>query len=206
MRGSVITPPPCGDSPAGSGELPCLPTSTPAPVERGQQPGPVFSMQPTPDQSSTATDVAVPGQLADFPVWVWALLALLAGVVLLLSYLLIRSVESGRTRQNLATAHQPQPSHPPSASGDLLQALIGAYDLSTSDVVRAHVQKSLRTAGVTTIEPMPGDPFENGLHNGVAAVPSPSPELALCVARVLRPGWLATDTILRPADVEVYKE
>lgn len=124
----------------------------------------------------------------------------------MLAFLLIRSIHSGRTRRHLDTAHIPQTPLPPLGSGDLLQAFIGVYDLSTSDVVRAHVQKSLRTAGVTVIDPMPGDPFDNGLHNGVAAVPSPSPELVLCVARVLRPGWLSTDSVLRPADVEVYKE
>lgn len=206
MRGGVITPPACGDGPAGSGQLPCLPTSTPTPVERQQQHGPAISMQPTPDTSSSQVNVAVPAQLADFPGWVWVVLALLAGAVLILAFLLIRSILSGRTRRHLDTAHNPQAPLPPLGSGDLLQALIGVYDLSTSDVVRAHVQKSLRTAGVTAIDPMPGDPFDNGLHNGVAVVPSPSPELVLCVARVLRPGWLSTDSVLRPADVEVYKE
>ena len=164
-------------------------------------------MQPSPDQTSPPPDVAVPVQLADFPVWVWAVMAVLAAVVLLLAYLLFRSMDTGRARRYPATtAYHPPASHPPSRSGDLLQALIGVYDLSTSEVVRAHVQKSLRTAGVTAIEPLPGDPFENGLHNGVAAVPSPSPELALCIARVLRPGWLSAESVLRPADVEVYKE
>lgn len=88
----------------------------------------------------------------------------------------------------------------------LLQALVGTYDLSSSDVVRAHVQKSLRAVGITPITPDPGDPFDVGLHNGVAGVAAPSPSLVFRIARVLRPGWRSDDGVLRPAEVEVYKD
>ena len=88
----------------------------------------------------------------------------------------------------------------------LLQALIGTYDLSSSEVVRAHVQKSLRAVGVTPIPADPGDPFDLGQHNGVAGVVAPSPELISRIARVRRQGWQSDAGVLRPADVEVYKD
>lgn len=102
-------------------------------------------------------------------------------------------------------------SAPPDASreelcGDLVQGLIGTYDLSDSEVVRAHVQKSLRGAGITEIRPNPGDSFNPREHNGVAAVRAPVPALAFRIARVLRPGWKSAKGTVRPADVEVYKE
>lgn len=88
----------------------------------------------------------------------------------------------------------------------LLQAFIGTYDLSSSEVVKAHVQKSLRAVGITPITPDPGDPFDVRLHNGVAGIAAPSPGLVFRIARVLRPGWRSDDGVLRLADVEVYKD
>lgn len=88
----------------------------------------------------------------------------------------------------------------------LLQALIGAYDLSSSEVVRAHIQKSLRAVGITPITADPGDPFDVSLHNGVAGVVAPSPELISRIARVRRQGWQSDAGVLRPVDVEVYKD
>lgn len=89
---------------------------------------------------------------------------------------------------------------------DLVQGLIGTYDLSDSDVVRAHVQKSLRGVGITEIRPNPGEVFNPREHNGVAAIRAPAPALAFRIARVLRPGWKSMTGTVRPADVEVYKE
>lgn len=90
--------------------------------------------------------------------------------------------------------------------GELVQGLIGTYDLSDSDVVRAHVQKSLRGVGITEIRPNIGEPFNPREHNGVAAIRAPAPALAFRIARVLRPGWRSMKGTVRPADVEVYKE
>lgn len=189
--------------------MPCLPS---APVERQQQPVPEVTLPNTADPSPAPTDAATVQQIADLPAWALVTIVVLGAMVLVLGYLLARAALSGGSRQP-SVAAQPEPTQqlsptqqPAPGSGALLQALIGAYDLSSSDVVRAHVQKSLRTAGVTAIEPLPGDPFEAAFHNGVATVPSPSPELALTVARLLRPGWISSDSVLRPADVEIYKE
>lgn len=90
--------------------------------------------------------------------------------------------------------------------GDLVEGLIGTYDLSDSEVVRAHVQKSLRGVGITAIRPRPGDSFNPREHNGIAAVPAPAPAMAFRIVRVLRPGWKSMKGTVRPADVEVYKE
>jgi hypothetical protein len=89
---------------------------------------------------------------------------------------------------------------------ELVQGLIGTYDLSGSELVRAHVQKSLRGVGIVAISPEPGERFDMALHNGVAAIPAPDPDLDFRIARVLRPGWRSAGEILRPADVEVYKD
>jgi hypothetical protein len=88
----------------------------------------------------------------------------------------------------------------------LVRAFTGTYDLSSSEVVKAHVQKSLRAVGITPITPGPGDPFDVGLHNGVAGITAPAPSLVFRIARVLRPGWRSDEGFLRPADVEVYKD
>lgn len=88
----------------------------------------------------------------------------------------------------------------------LLYAFIGTYDLSSSERVRAHVLKSHRAVGITLITPAPGDPFDVGLHNGVAGIAAPSPGLVFRIARVLRPGWRSENGVLPPADVEVYKD
>ncbi len=89
---------------------------------------------------------------------------------------------------------------------DLVQGLIGTFDLSDSEVVRAHVQKSLRRVGISEIRPMPGDTFDPRMHNGVAAVRAIAPTSVFRIARVLRPGWESEKGTVRPADVEVYKE
>jgi hypothetical protein len=89
---------------------------------------------------------------------------------------------------------------------DLVQGIIGAYDLSDSDVVRAHVEKTLRGVGITVITPTLGEPFDFALHNGVSAVAPPSPDLGFHVAKVLRPGWQSASGVVRPADVEVFGE
>ncbi|MDQ1058391.1 hypothetical protein QFZ23_002292 [Arthrobacter globiformis] len=147
------------------------------------------------------------------PYWVLAAIAAAALATLILGFTAAKVLRRGAVRGD------PAPIPAPASSGVdcgakvlstqrynvLLQALMGTYDLSSSEIVRAHVQKSLRTVGVTPITPTLGEPFDLELHNGVAGVTAPSPYLVFRVARVLRPGWRTDDAVLRLADVEVYK-
>jgi molecular chaperone GrpE (heat shock protein) len=105
-----------------------------------------------------------------------------------------------------AGGHFPKDASKEENCWDLVQGLIGTFDLSDSEVVRAHVQKSLRGVGITEIRPKPGESFNPLEHNGVAAIRAPAPALAFRIARVLRPGWKSVRGTVRPADVEVYKE
>lgn len=52
-------------------------------------------------------------------------------------------------------------------------------------------------------KPGPGEPFNTALHNRVAGISAPDPDLAFKIARVFGPGWRSVEEILRPADVEV---
>ncbi|MBP1232548.1 hypothetical protein JOE40_002192 [Arthrobacter sp. PvP102] len=139
---------------------------------------------------------------------------MVAIAVLLLTVVLLGLVLAGLLRRAAREGHTAtavpglrlEPRGPTAPYEALLQAFIGTYDLSASEVVRAHIQKSLRAVGVTPITPQPGDSFDIRLHNGVTGVTAPSPSLALRIVRVLRPGWRTDDGVLRLADVEVYKE
>jgi hypothetical protein len=158
------------------------------------------------------TGAGTPLQAEGLPLWVVTILAALA---VLAVTLLVTKTRAGRHESRV---RQTQSSYKPTNSQtadtseqdrrfeELVQGLIGTYDLSGSDLVRAHVQKSLRGAGIVAISPEPGEPFDMTLHNGVAAIPAPNPHLAFRIARVLRPGWRYEGEILRPADVEVYKD
>ncbi|MBP1135056.1 hypothetical protein JOE31_001288 [Arthrobacter sp. PvP023] len=160
-----------------------------------------------PDPGTPATDL----QLANLPLWAVVAIAILLLTVVLLGLVLVRMARGANPAYDGETVLAgPGPGLDPRglapAYETLLQAFIGTYDLSASEVVRAHIQKSLRAVGVTPITPHPGDPFDIRLHNGVAGVTAPSSSLALRIVRVLRPGWRSDDGVLRLADVEVYKE
>jgi hypothetical protein len=164
---------------------------------------------------SPITDAPGPGtplQAEGLPLWVVTILAALAVLALTL---VITKTRPGRPENGIRltqSSYESTNSQTADTSDrdrrfeELVQGLIGTYDLSGSDLVRAHVQKSLRGAGIVAISPEPGEPFDIALHNGVAAIPAPNPDLAFRIARVLRPGWRSGGEILRPADVEVYKD
>lgn len=158
-----------------------------------------------------------PDAAAGLPVWVLVSITVLLLTVFILGLAVVRLVRRDTTPGNLASTAGPSAApvagradrgpEPLNAQryGVLLQAFIGTYDLSSSEVVKAHIQKSLRTVGIRPITPDPGDPFDVRLHNGVTGIAAPSPGLVLRIARVLRPGWRSDDGVLRLADVEVYK-
>lgn len=207
MRSIGVFPEGCREGAARELSKPCLPGQpirTPAPApEQGQQ-------VPPAEVTPTTVEPPVPEgleQAASGPLVVFSVVALLA-LVLCLIYAWTRSRNNPRT-------HEPPPARRGAASSEaaghtgpydaLVQGLIGTYDLSESQVVRAHVEKSLRGAGITAVVPAPGDPFDASVHNGVAGVSAPEPGLAFHIARVLRPGWRSTDGVLRPPDVEVFR-
>ncbi|MDQ0616762.1 nucleotide exchange factor GrpE [Arthrobacter globiformis] len=159
-----------------------------------------------------------PEAATGLPLWALASITILVLTVVILSFAMTRLVRRGSKAADAAPTARPvegpieagpgRGPEPLSSQGYtvLLHAFIGTYDLSSSEIVRAHVLKSLRAVGIAPITPAPGDPFDVGLHNGVAGIPAPSPGLVFRIARVLRPGWRSDDGVLRMADVEVYKD
>ncbi len=131
--------------------------------------------------------------------WPWAAGAVVLTLLMVVALLhLRRRPVTGRTGPGPA---------PVDGDADLLQALFGVFDLSDSPAVQAHVVKTLRAAGVSEIQPRPGDAFDTRVHNGLTWQPAPSGDLHLRVARVIRTGWTSGRSgVLRPADVEVYKD
>lgn len=186
---------------------PAVPPSGP-PSQGQERIGPSQSISPIMDALGPGT----PLQAEGLPLWVVTILAALAVLALTL---VVTKTRSGRheNRVRLTQSSYKSTNSQTADTSDrdrrfeeLVQGLIGTYDLSGSELVRAHVQKSLRGAGIVAISPEPGEPFDMALHNGVAAIPAPNPDLAFRIARVLRPGWRSAGEILRPADVEVYKD
>lgn len=201
-----VTPQPCKDNspPEGNLCLPSQPVTSTVPVETQQPPVP-----PEPLPTPTNADL----QLADLPLWALAAFAVLLLTIAILGYVLVRLARPAKpaSKMNRSTStpdHRsgPQPVLNSNGYQALLQAFIGTYDLTASEVVHAHIQKSLRGVGITPITPRPGDAFDLGLHNGVSGVSAPSPNMAHRIVRVLRPGWRSDHEVLRLADVEVYKE
>jgi hypothetical protein len=158
-----------------------------------------------PDQDAGFFD-GVLQSLGATPPWAVIVMVALALLILILLWALLRE-RPGKHASGDAGAGMPAtPRQEHQHYSDLVSGLIGAYDLSESDAVRAHVEKSLRGVGIRMVSPTSGDPFDTTIHNGVAGVPSPNPALVFRIARVLRPGWQSSEGVLRPADVEVFKE
>lgn len=177
----------------------------------GQGPEMVRPSQPV-SPVRCVTGAGTPFQAEGSTLWVVTMLAALA--VLALTLLVTRTRPGRHENRVRLTQSSYKPTNSQTADTseqdrrfeELVPGLIGTYDLSGSDLVRAHVQKSLRGAGIVAISPEPGEPFDMTLHNGVAAISAPNPHLAFRIARVLRPSWRYEGEILRPADVEVYKD
>ena len=86
-----------------------------------------------------------------------------------------------------------------------MRGLIGAHDLaSTNDAVRRHVEQVLRSAGVVTLTAATGTTFDPAAHDAVTTEPAGSDHTPDTIARVVRPGWVDGETLIRAAEVVVW--
>lgn len=215
-----VRPPFCSPVVRSAGELVCVPEqqgTSIAPPQRGIAPSlgepapsaPAVRLDPKPhdaDNDAGPFDTLLQS-LGSGPSWAVIVIMALALLVLILLLALLQEKRGKHAPAGDAPAGLPAASKQEQQEyRNLVSGLIGAYDLSGSDVVRAHVEKSLRGVGIRIISPISGQPFDTAIHNGVTGIPSPDPALVFHIARVLRPGWQSPDGILRPADVEVFKE
>jgi molecular chaperone GrpE len=69
-------------------------------------------------------------------------------------------------------------------------------------LVRQQFLGVLESFGVSRIDPL-GAPFDPAKHEAVSTVPAASPEGDGLVAGVIRPGYMMSDEVLRPASVAV---
>lgn len=122
-----------------------------------------------------------------------------------------RPARSGRSQASRPDA-SPGPTHPAQtpasfASVDevaLTEGLIGAYDLAAgSPAIRDYVKQVLRSAGVSQLTAEPGTVFDPARHLAVDTEPAGSGQPGR-IARLVRPGWVAAETLLRPAEVIVW--
>lgn len=92
---------------------------------------------------------------------------------------------------------------PPTADRrPLINTLIGAYDTSGEESVRAYIAQQLGAAGVTAVNPEPGRSFEAATARCVATEVVPGAEPG-SVVRVERPGWQDASGPIRMPEVTV---
>lgn len=86
----------------------------------------------------------------------------------------------------------------------------GIRDARPDDPDLEHIGKRLsellHDAGVTSVSPSPGDPFDARTHQAAGAAPTQVRAEDRCVAEVRRPGLVRDDgRMLRPAEVVVFR-
>ena len=81
------------------------------------------------------------------------------------------------------------------ASAESIREAVGLVDRK--------LRKELETAGVERIDPV-GQPFDPSLHEAVAAVPPPRPDLDQTVSATFQVGYRFKGSLVRPARVQVY--
>jgi hypothetical protein len=117
-----------------------------------------------------------------------------------------RRSQAGRSETSPGATHpwQPPAAGPSVDQENLAEGLIGAYDLAAgSPAVREYVKQVLRGAGISLLTAEAGTVFDPAHHLAVDTQPAGSEE-AGTIARVVRPGWVAGETLLRPAEVVVW--
>jgi hypothetical protein len=82
--------------------------------------------------------------------------------------------------------------------------LIGAYDLSASAAVQAHIAQVLARVGVDRVEVPSGEVFDPSVCEAVSTVVTAEPQRDRRVAETLRPGWRRSGAVLRSPQVSVW--
>jgi hypothetical protein len=85
-----------------------------------------------------------------------------------------------------------------------VDGLIGAYDLSASVGVQAHVTQVLARVGVRHIAVESGSLFDPAVSEAVSTVLTDDPDRVARVAQMVRPGWQRADAVLRFPQVSVW--
>jgi hypothetical protein len=136
----------------------------------------------------------------------WQLAAVVGGaafIAALSTLLLLR--RSAAAAPAVRAAPPSQATAPPDASARALTAgLIGAFDLADgAPAVRSHIVQTLRGAGVVPLSADEGARFDPAEHLAVGTDRA-DPQRAGLVARIVRPGWMQGEAVLRPAEVVVW--
>lgn len=89
----------------------------------------------------------------------------------------------------------PDHHHPPPAPPNerLVRGLIGAFDISAEESVRAHVEQALNGVGVEIVAPSRGTVFDPHVHQCVDTSPAAGAEEDNRIAGIVRPGWRSRD-------------
>lgn len=129
----------------------------------------------------------------------------LAGVLLFGGAALL--VSGGRERGSSAADPRSVPSAAAPTDTDrvaLTSALIYAIDRLPDSAVTTRLAEALNAVGVTTVGAV-GERFDPSLHEAVAAVPAQEADVDGTVAEVDRVGYSDAMTLLRPAQVTVFR-
>jgi hypothetical protein len=107
--------------------------------------------------------------------------------------------------QNETPASAPRTAASPAGSASLALALIECLDvLEPDEEVAVAAYAALHEAGVVAIDP-DGDPFDRRLHRVQGRIDTDDPRQDWLVANTVQRGWVRGDTVLRPAQVWVYR-
>ena len=147
---------------------------------------------------------------AEVTLALWQAAALLIGVVLVTALVtaaaLRRTPREAAASRGVRSAPVPPQAVRPAADDclPLAEGLIGAFDLATgSDAVRGHIRQVLRGAGVVPLDVEEGAHFDPAVHFALDTEPADADRSGR-VARQLRPGWVRSGVVLRPAEVVVW--
>jgi hypothetical protein len=112
------------------------------------------------------------------------------------------SLARGAEREPRASAGDTTPDPPTTR---LALALIACLDLFEPDEeVAEQASAALEEAGVVAIDP-DGDRFDRRLHRVQGRIDTDDPRQDWMVANTVQRGWVRGDTLLRPAQVWVYR-
>lgn len=85
-----------------------------------------------------------------------------------------------------------------------MKGLIGAYDVSQSDAVQAHVVQVLQRTGIERVIVPAGVEFDPSSYEAVSTEATSDPTQVKRVAKTIRPGWKGATGMIRYAQVAVW--
>ena len=70
--------------------------------------------------------------------------------------------------------------------------------------MQVQLERTLRSAGVDRLQVAEGDLFDPAFHLVAATEATTDPERERRIAREVRPGWMSSSGVVRPAEVVVW--